>query len=92
MNCKRNMSLQGIRGLAILCIMMSHSKLIVDSSGNGMLSCLGGLGVEFFIILSGYLTCYWHLNSANDNAVKPFRYAISKIKKYYDILIKCSFD
>lgn len=82
---KKIISLQGVRGLAIMCIMMSHSSLIVDDDGRGMLAWLGALGVEFFIILSGYLTCYWHLAHVDNKKISPIQYAIYKMKKYYGL-------
>lgn len=82
---KKIVSLQGVRGLAILCIMVSHSSLIVDDDGRGMLEWLGAVGVEFFVILSGYLTCYWHLEHVENNKISSFKSAIYKMKKYYGL-------
>lgn len=49
------LALQGIRGAAILLIMISHSNLIQNRDGANAGGWLGAMGVSFFIILSGYL-------------------------------------
>ena len=78
-------SFQGLRGLAILLIMVSHCVFLKNTMGQNSLNHLGGFGVELFIMLSGFLTCYWHL----DYPVQPLsvweaaKYAVCKIRKYY---------
>ena len=76
---------QGVRGLAILLIMLSHTALIKGADGNSCLGHLGGAGVELFLLLSGFLTCYWHLDEpiVPKNFKDSILYAIKKIKKYY---------
>lgn len=73
---------QGVRGLAILLIMLSHTALIKGADGNSCLVHLGGAGVELFLLLSGFLTCYWHLDEpiVPKNFKDSILYAIKKIK------------
>lgn len=55
-------SLQGLRGIAILSIAISHCQLLCLADGGNAVSHWGGLGVELFILLSGFLSCYWHFD------------------------------
>lgn len=78
-------SFQGLRGLAILLIMVSHCIFFKNSMGQNSLSHLGGFGVELFIMLSGFLTCYWHLDHSIQvlSMWEAVKYAVCKIRKYY---------
>lgn len=82
-------SLQGLRSFAILMIMLSHTAIVRSSNGEGALAHLGGLGVELFILLSGFLTCYWHLE--RQQSCRSLRdsllYAVHKLRKYYPLHI-----
>lgn len=82
-------ALQGLRGFAILCIMVSHSFLLTDDAGRGQLGYLGGLGVECFLLLSGYLSCYWHLEQGIPvvNLIGSIKYGIGKMRRYYRLHI-----
>ena len=78
-------SFQGLRGLAILLIMISHCIFLKNAMGQNSLSHLGGFGVELFIMLSGFLTCYWHLDHPVQalSVREAVKYAVCKIRKYY---------
>ena len=77
-------SFQGLRGLAILLIMISHCIFLKNAMGQNSLSHLGGFGVELFIMLSGFLTCYWHLDHSIQvlSMWEAVKYAVCKIRKY----------
>ena len=78
---------QGLRGLAILAIALSHCQLIRLADGTNAVGIWGGLGVELFIRMSGFLSCWWHF--AQEQA--PFSWRGSwalvkrKIGKYYPL-------
>lgn len=76
-----------MRGFAIVVIMVSHCIFYRNSAGVNALSSLGGLGVEFFIVLSGYLTFYRYydkFDASIDICFKScFNNMINKMKRYY---------
>lgn len=65
MNKVINYRIQSLRGIAFLLIFTSHCALIYDNQGGNLLNWLGGLGVELFIILSGYLAFQYYPTSIN---------------------------
>lgn len=85
MQQKKIESFQGLRGLAILLIMVSHCIFLKNTMGQNSLSHLGGFGVELFIMLSGFLTCYWHFDHPIQvlSIWEAVKYAVCKIRKYY---------
>lgn len=50
-------SFQGLRGIAIILIMVSHCPIIMNNYNNNIFMYAGGNGVELFIILGGI----WHI-------------------------------
>lgn len=54
---KRNFGLDAVRALAIMLVVLSHSRAILSRSfaGAGDIFVLGYLGVEIFFVLSGFL-------------------------------------
>lgn len=78
---------QGLRGLAILAIALSHCQLIRLADGTNAVGIWGGLGVELFILMSGFLSCWWHFEQEQ----APFSWRGSwalvkrKIGKYYPL-------
>ena len=57
---KRLISVQGLRGIAIVMIIVSHCGTDINTA----MHYLGLLGVEIFFVLSGYLTMYHSANSS----------------------------
>lgn len=86
---KKLPALQGLRGLAILAIMASHANLVSNAAGKNMLGSLGGFGVECFLLLTGYLMCYWHLERGIAAATmrEKVGYALRKLRRYYPLHI-----
>lgn len=86
---KKLPALQGLRGLAILAIMASHANLVSNAAGKNMLGSLGGFGVECFLLLTGYLMSYWHLERGIAAATmrEKIGYALRKLRHYYPLHI-----
>ncbi|MBR1761378.1 MAG: acyltransferase [Schwartzia sp.] len=82
---KKLRPLQGLRGFACLAVVLSHYPFLRHSDGSNAMGELGGLGVEVFILLSGYLLCYWHWQdeSATGSLRENLSYAVHKMGKYY---------
>lgn len=77
---------QGLRGIAILLIIISHCSYITNAYGNNVFMWAGGLGVSMFIILSGYLTM--HSASASEYVELPLLKRLkSKLRKFYPLYI-----
>jgi peptidoglycan/LPS O-acetylase OafA/YrhL len=75
-------SFQGVRGVAILCVFISHCNLFVDTEGSNILARLGGLGVEIFILMSGYLLMMKYGTSGYPSTKIMLR---KKLKKFYPL-------
>ena len=56
--------IQGLRGIAILAIAVSHGEFLYAADGSKAFGWWGALGVELFILMSGFLSCYWHFGEA----------------------------
>ncbi|KAA0548486.1 acyltransferase [Bacillus sp. BGMRC 2118] len=69
-------SLQGIRALAALLVLVSHATAICMSWGVNYLGGIfyaGNLGVDLFFVLSGFIIFYIHHKDKNENGlVKKF--------------------
>lgn len=77
-------SLHGLRGFACLAVVLSHYPIFRGSTGSNAICGLGELGVELFILLSGYLLCYRHWDDDIESFWhEDFLYAVHKIRKYY---------
>lgn len=82
-NSDYNNTLQGLRGVAILLIVLSHCNYILNEFGNNIFGAAGGIGVQLFIILSGYLMM---LNFNKSNKILSFSLNIKKkLKKFYPL-------
>lgn len=55
---KKVLSFQGLRGFAIMLIILSHCDYILNDYGNNIFMYFGAFGVELFIMLSGFLAYY----------------------------------
>ena len=77
------LSFQGLRGFAITLIIISHCAFKMNQYGHIMFMYAGALGVELFIILSGFLAAY---NYSSGRKISLFR----KAKKVYPLHI-CTF-
>lgn len=71
----------GLRGYAIILVFLSHYSFGANSKGLNITNWLGALGVEVFIILSGFLLMENHGNTMFE--FKP--YYIRKVKKFYPL-------
>ena len=81
-NRKFVLSFQGIRGYAILLIFISHCHLIQNTNGDNPLGWLGGLGVELFIMLSGYLLM---MRYGERGIPKTKEFLVKRLKKFYPL-------
>lgn len=75
---------QGLRGYAALCIFISHYPFLLNSTGKNAFDYLGGLGVELFILLSGYLAAMQTDSDRNTSAILGLK---RKIQKFYPLHI-----
>lgn len=73
----RLQSLQAIRGVALLCIFLSHVELIAT----------GPIGVSLFLVLSGFCMTYAYLDRPEKtpklSLVNNLKFAWGKVKKLY---------
>ena len=75
---------QGLRGLAILLIVLWHLNDIFP----GNLPKTGDRGVEIFLLISGFLIGIKYINSNKMNTLRDtFLYSVNKIKKMYPLYI-----
>lgn len=84
---KRTKSLEAIRVLMMIIIVVSHFGFLKNYSYGGVYSKYiqnATLGVDYFFILSGYGLMKSYKNAeAKQDIVSSIRFAISKIKKIY---------
>lgn len=73
--------LQGLRGVAFLLIYISHCDIIKNCYDINMFTWLGALGVEIFLILSGYLKGYSYLIKSGRPVYNNLTVLASKVKK-----------
>lgn len=72
---------QGLRGYAIILIFLSHFNFAQNVKGVNVTGWWGALGVELFIILSGYLLMAKHANKG----VQCKKFLLHKIQKFYPL-------
>lgn len=82
MNEKRIIGFQGLRGFAILLIVLSHCTWKVNGYGQNILSYAGGWGVQLFIMLSGFLAAL-HYPNVNFEIKDSKELCRHKLQKYY---------
>lgn len=82
-NKKYNETLQGLRGLAIILIVLSHCNYIQNEYGKNIFASAGGLGVQIFIMLSGYLAIMNYYNYRSFPSINS--YIKRKLKKFYPL-------
>lgn len=80
---KKNKAFQGLRGYAIVLIFLSHFNFMDNAKGINITTWLGGLGVELFILLSGFLLIENHA----ENNINTGQYLKHKLKKFYPLHI-----
>lgn len=80
-NRKKITAFQGLRGYGIVLIFLSHYTFAMNTAGVNNTTWFGALGVEIFIVLSGYLLMEVHYNKPIE--LKP--YLIKKFKKFYPL-------
>ena len=74
---KKIQAIQGLRGVAIILIVLWHLNSLFPL----ILPPLGDRGVEFFLIISGFLVAAKHLNGNSLNKFSgSMRYSFNKIK------------
>lgn len=77
-------TIQGIRGIAILMIVLWHLNSIFP----GNLPALGDRGVEFFFLISGFLIGMKYYDSEKFNSLKmSLAYSVGKAKVIYPMYI-----
>lgn len=76
-NDSRNLGLDIVRSLAIIMVMISHSRMFFQAYNLQFLSICGLLGVEIFFVLSGFLIGKIILNKLVDNP------SINSLKEFY---------
>lgn len=76
-------SFQGLRGIACMLVFVSHYPFLQNSSGSNALGWAGALGVELFIMLSGYLATKQNDKNVRGRATRLKR----KIGKFYPLHI-----
>ena len=81
-------NLQGLRGVAILAIVVSHCNFKQTFAWADFCP-LGSLGVEIFILLSGFLSCYWHFEERQASITfwGSWERIKKKMGKYYPLHI-----
>lgn len=72
---------QGLKGYAIALIFLSHFPFGLNVWGINLTSWWGALGVEIFIIISGYLLMEHHF----DEGIEFKPYVIKRVKKFYPL-------
>lgn len=82
-NVRQIIAFQGLRGLGILLVVVSHCSYIKNEYGNNVLGWAGAEGVLLFILLSGYLAVYNRDAQKQGTASKVWK----KIKKFYPLHI-----
>lgn len=81
---KEIIGFQGIRGLAIVLIIISHCNWMLNSHGQNVLMWAGAWGVSCFIMLSGFLTVnrYFHTDISYKQIPRLVKH---KLKKCYPL-------
>lgn len=78
-------SFQGLRGLGIILIILSHCEYIKNCYGGNVFGWAGALGVSVFIFLSGYLAV-WNIHNTEKITIKKiFLVAGKKAWKFYPL-------
>lgn len=80
---EKNRAFQGLRGYAIILIFLSHFTFMTNKKGTSITVWLGALGVEIFILLSGYLLLDRHGNEY----INLREFFFTKIRKFYPLHI-----
>lgn len=78
-------SLEGVRGIAILLIILSHCTFATNAYGYSIFRYAGAFGVEIFIVLSGYLAYYNYLGKKSTLSIGET--LKRKVKKLYPLHI-----
>lgn len=73
---------QGLRGYAALSIFISHYPFLLNAAGKNAFDFVGGLGVEVFIVLSGYLAAMQADGGRSEGGIPALR---KKIAKFYPL-------
>lgn len=81
MTTVKNSYFQGIRGLAILSIIVSHCNFGSNSFGINYTTWFGAFGVSVFIVMSGYLLMEKH----SEDKIVWIQYVWRKVKRIYPL-------
>lgn len=82
----KNIAVQGLRGIAILLIIISHCNIFMNENGSNILQYFGAFGVSIFIILSGYLNTkkYYDVPLTAKGVLRDYK---RKFLKFYPLHI-----
>ncbi len=86
MKPKRINSLTGLRAIAMLTVFCSHLSYLAETSFHGLYSLMsnGRFGVNFFLVLSGFVLALGYSNSLNDNnMVQDISFVKKRLSKIY---------
>ena len=82
-------SLTGLRALAMLTVFFSHLDYLGETSFRGLYSLIsnGRFGVNFFLVLSGFVIALGYNNKLNiNNRIQDVNFVKKRISKIYSLL------
>ena len=89
MNSDRINSLTGLRALAMMTIFCCHLSYLAETPFRGLFSWIdyGRFGVNFFLVLSGFVIALGYNNKLNiNNRIQDVNFVKKRISKIYSLL------
>ena len=86
MKTNRINSLTGLRGLAMLTVFCSHLRYLAETRFHGLYTFIdnGRLGVNFFLVLSGFVLAFGYSNTLNAESIRlDVHFVKKRISKIY---------
>lgn len=78
-------SLQSLRGIFAIVIFMHHFPV----NGKGLFEAGGAMGVEFFLLLSGFVMCAGYESKADSDKLKFDRFFLKRVIRVYPLHLLC---